>query len=52
MARHESIEDILIELRVVAPTNDIMVYLNSLADRIEAAHAAGIIAAMDELMSK
>jgi len=52
MEHHESIEDILTELRVGVPTNDIMVYLNSLADRIEAAHAAGIIEAMDELMSK
>ena len=52
MKRDESIDDILIELRIGVSTNDMKGYLNSLADRIEAAHTAGVIKAMDELMGK
>lgn len=48
--RREKIEDIVTELRYGCHSGDICGYLHSLADRIEAAHAAGVIKAMDELM--
>ena len=43
--RKEAIEDIAAELRLVAQ------YFKELADRIEAAHADGVVKAIDELMS-
>ena len=48
--KHESIEDITTELRFGCPCRDFCEYLHSLADRIDAAHASGVIKAMDELM--
>lgn len=48
--QRETIEDIVTELRYGCHSGDICGYLHSLADRIEAAHAAGVIKAMDELM--
>ena len=48
--RQGKIEDIVTELRYGCHAGDTYEYLHSLADRIEAAHAAGVIKAMDELM--
>lgn len=48
--QQENIEDIVTELRYGCHAGDTYEYLHSLADRIEAAHAAGVIKAMDELM--
>lgn len=48
--REETIDDILEELRIGRPFGDIRSYLLELADRIDAAHSAGVIKAMDELM--
>ena len=48
--RKETIDDILEELRIGRPFGDIRSYLLELADRIDVAHSAGVIKAMDELM--
>ena len=48
----ESIDDILEELRIGRPCGDIRSYLLELANRIDVAHSAGVIKAMDELMGK
>ena len=50
--KHESMDDILTELRFGCPCENMNTYLKTLADRIEAAHAAGVLKAMDELMGK
>lgn len=47
---YESMDDIIKELRYGCPCRDICSYLHSLADRIEVAHASGVIKAMDDLM--
>ena len=52
MAKEESIDDILVELRYGAPPHDVSAYLLALADRIELAHTSGVIRAMEELMGK
>ena len=41
--KSESMDDIITELRYGCPCRDICAYLHSLADRIEAAHASGVI---------
>ena len=48
--KYESMDDIIKELRYGCPCRDICSYLHSLADRIEVAHASGVIKAMDDLM--
>ena len=49
--RQETIEDISAELRMGLPSDrEPDSYLMEIADRIEAAHAHGVIKAMDDLM--
>ena len=48
----ETIDDIVAELRIGYSGDDVDLYFQQLADRIAAAHAEGVLRAMNELMGK
>lgn len=54
MPRHanETIDDIKAELRIGYTGDDVDLYFQELADRIDAAHSRGVVEAMEELMGK
>lgn len=48
--KNETIEDIAAELRLLFSEGRLAIYFRNLADRIEAAHAEGVVRALNELM--